>query len=386
MILKNFRLLNGKGEPAKEGIMIRVKDGVIADIAEEISAEDEILDLSGMTVLPGLIDLHVHLGGAVELTDPPMQGSEEMYSRKCEMLLDKGVTSVRSGGDFEKALLKFRRDRGNSIPRIFACGKSFQAAMGHPVYTVWGGAREVAEETAYFVTDRKKIKNEVRRQKAAGADHIKAFLCDFNVMTGEEVPALSGEDIRAIAAAAHECGMKLMVHCESPADVLTALEAGADTIEHMVSSGAPEAAPPEKVKEEFLRTEACFIPTLAIRHCISKLTDVCDPREEILRDTVKDYFESGVDIALGTDSGVAGVPIGEAAHIELELLCKAGIPPVKALQMAGEKAASVLGREDLGVIEIGALADLIVIAGRPDECISDIRKISMVMLGGKIVR
>lgn len=388
MVLTNFRLLNGKGDPVKEGLMMQIKNGVITELSNILPAvdEDETVDLHGMTLMPGLIDLHVHLGGAIDMSDPEMSGDWEIYDKKCKNLLDRGVTAVRSGGDFEDSILEYRRVRGNSIPHIFTCGRSFQAKYGHPVYTVWGGSESVAANAAYSVGDRAEISTEVHRQKLAGADHIKAFLCDFDVMTGRQVQKLCSEDIRAIAAAAHECSMKLMVHCETPQDAITALSCGADTVEHLISSGAAEEEPPEEVKELLLSTGAYFVPTLAIRRCISELTGVTDPKEQILFSVIRHYFDSGVNMALGTDSGIAGVPIGEATHLELELICQAGIPPIQALRMAGEKAAAVIGRDDLGVIEIGAAADLIVVDGRPDECISDIRKIAMVMLNGRFVK
>lgn len=390
MLLTNFHLLDGTGTPPRSGLVLLIREGNIAAIDTELTVPgEEVLDLGGRTLMPGLIDLHVHLGGGYGPDEPQMRGEPAIYEEKCSRLLDWGVTAVRTGGDYETAALAFRDSlrRGEPrAPRLFVCGRGIQAPGGHPVGTVWSGDEEVARQVPFLMSDPDQAEPEVARQAALGADHIKAFLCGLDELRQPPVARLDVRALTAVAEAAHRRGLKLMVHCDTPEDGVLALQAGADTVEHLVNFNCPAAPVPKRLEELLLQTGSWYIPTLAIRDMLGPQVPGSGASTAYLTRVVTQLYRAGVNLAVGTDSGVNGVPVGEATHRELALLAELGIPNLQVLRMATQLGARALGRSDFGTVEIGKAADLIALDGDPAAHITDTGEVALVLRRGRVLR
>ena len=214
-------------------------------------------------------------------------------------------------------------------------------------------------------------------------DCIKAIYSSINPMDiAKKVPRLSLEVLHSLADEAHNHHLKLMVHTGTPTETLDAVKAGADSIEHGILPGADSVEFNDDLVKLMLDKGTYFVPTLAIAWAYK---DAYPDLFSGLKQACKKLHTAGVKIAAGTDSGTPGVVIGKSLHKELELMVEAGINPMEAIIAGTKNAADNLGKaSELGTIEKGKLADMVVVAGNPLDKIETTRDIKMVIKDGLI--
>ena len=385
----NARLIDGTGNPALENAAILIDGDTVADVGRglDIPAGSRIIDVGGNTVMPGLFDAHVHIGGSDSREGDQLVGLDksEAFAEARRLLLAAGVTGIRSAGDFEASILELRAmEAAGEIrsPRVYTCGKCIQPVGGHPAYTVWVSDPDILENAISSPETADAARAEVRRQSALGADHIKLFLADDNyIEPGKKAPRLKPEVLFAAAEEAHLHGLKVMVHCQEPGFALEALEAGADSIEHLFCSGHELDPLPDGLAGTFKKNDAFLVPTL-----VSTMS--LDPSKEAraaVFTAVKELFEAGVRLAVGTDYGTPLIPVDKAVHVEMELLAEAGIPPLSVIEAATRNGAELAGDSRLGLLEPGRLADMVVVRGNPLEDMSCMESVCIVVKNGEIL-
>jgi imidazolonepropionase-like amidohydrolase len=358
------------------------------------------IDLSDKTVLPGLIDSHVHLssdrGGEQALLaefrdDRPLHAFEtQMNGMKT---LRAGFTTVRNLGDEGETLaLREAVKRGwVQGPRIVDAGKSISTTGGH-----MDGRGSLNDDLVAHLPSPENLcdsvescRRVVRRQIDRGADVIK-FATTGGVNSGTGLATRMFEDeAKALVQTAHAYGRKVAVHAHGADGIKLALRAGADSIEHGTVMD-------DEILRLFKQTGAYYVPTLStVNGYIERLAK--DPnaytgavkeqiewRIGITGQSLKKAYPAGVKIAYGTDAGVS--KHGRNAD-EFELLVKFGMPPVEAIKAATVNAADLLGlSNEIGTIEPGKSADIIAVAGDPLTDVRVLKSVAFVMARGDVVK
>ena len=398
LALVNARLIDGTGSEPVENAAIVIEGERIREVGSGAGHPQaaEVIDVNGMTVMPGLIDCHLHLGGFV--TDrPDWQFSFfdllpffvdyfRNFALRRKLAIENGVTTIRSAGDNYPHIIKLRDkiQSGRLVgPRIVAPGPIFTAPEGHPAGTIYKRNRYIVEHATRQVGDPETARVEVRKLAEGGVDCIKAVYDDIDLMDStHELPRLSFDVLKAIVDEAHRHNLRAMVHTGRVEEVRDAVDVGVDSIEHGILPGVL-AEYDDEVIRMMLDRGTYYVPTLCAPWAFMK------QYPEALSNSqraVKQLHDEGVKIALGTDSGLPGVKIGAAVHRELELLVEAGLTPMEAIMAGTRNAAENLGKgSDLGTVEEGKLADLTVVVGNPLERIGDTRGIQMVIKSGRIL-
>ena len=397
------RVIDVPGKSVRGPSTIIVDQGRIVAVTDaQIKLEPgaTIIDLSDKTVLPGLIDSHVHLasdrGGEAGLIafmreEPQMNALEaQMNGMKT---LRAGFTTVRNLGD-DGATLALREavKRGwVQGPRIVDAASSISTTGGH--MDGRGGLNDALvehlpspENLCDSVETCRKV---VRRQIDRGADVIK-FATTGGVNSGTGLATRMFEDeARALVQTAHAYGRKVAVHAHGADGIKLALRAGADSIEHGTVMD-------DEIVRTMVRQGTYYVPTLStVNGYLERLAanpnayapDVkkqIDWRIGITGRSLQRAVPAGVKIAFGTDAGVS--KHGRNAD-EFELMVKWGMTPVAAIQAATVNAADLLGlASEIGTIEPGKSADIIAVAGDPLRDVTVLKKVDFVMARGEVVK
>ena len=397
------RLIDVPGKPVRGASTIVVDQGRIVSVTDghgQPPAGVSVIDLRDKTVLPGLIDSHVHLasdragqeGAAAALGD-----SDELNAFETQWngmkTLRAGFTTVRNLGDGGGNTLALRDAiaRGWAQgPRIVDAAESISSTGGHMDFRN-GLSDEMAERLPApdnLCDGPEECRKVVRNQIGRGADVIKfATTGGVNSGTGLATRMLE-EEARALVETAHAYGKKVAVHAHGADGIKLALKAGADSIEHGTV-----------MDEEIVRTMRAkgtyYVPTLStVNGYLERIAanpnayrpevrKQIDWRIGITGQSLRKAYPAGVKIAFGTDAGVS--KHGRNAD-EFELLVKYGMPPVEALKAATVNAADLLGlASEAGTIEAGKSADIIAVAGDPLSDITVLKKVEFVMARGEVV-
>jgi len=402
LALTNARLIDGTKRDPIENTAVLIDGNRIASVGPiNIYPENtRTVDLRGHTVLPGLIDCHLHLGGLT--VDQPGKAIGKVslkdmasffidysrgYAYRRRLAIESGLTTIRSAGDHYPHIIRLRDKIASgklSGPRIFAPGPTITAPGGHPAGTIYKGNRYIVENAVRQIADVNTAREEVGKLAEGGVDCIKAIYSELNPMdTARKVPRLSLDVLEALADEAHRHNLRLMVHTGTPEESMDAVKAGADSIEHGILPGADSFDFNDDLIKIMLDKGTYFVPTLAIAWANK------DTYPEVftgLKRTFKKLHDAGVNIAAGTDSGTPGVVIGKGLHKELELMVEAGISPMEAIMAGTKNAADNLAKAgELGTIECGKLADVIAVSGDPLKNIRDTREIKLVIKDGEIL-
>lgn len=379
--------------------VILIEDGRIKQIAKGSAnpfQADTVVDLSTKTVVPGLIDLHVHLTGDPggdfrdEAVDPDEWGVV-MGVKNAALTVKAGFTTVREAGSAQNTAFVLRRGTAEGKiagPRIVAAGPALSIVGGHG--DVSGFRKDVlaALDGGYTCTGPLECAEKVRKASRLGADVIK-ITATGGVLSqqGRGLEAhFTAEEMTSIANTAHSLGLKVMAHAHGARGIEAASAAGIDTIDH--GTFADEAA--LKVMKA---KGTALVPTLmaleGVRERLGK--GIYTPTVEVkARQAVEAAGRQvtrakqiGVTVAFGTDAGVFehGKNAGEFA-----LMVRAGMTNKEALASATTVAAEELGMEnELGEIEVGYSADMIAVAGNPLDDIRTLEKVEWVMVRGRII-
>ena len=402
LILCNGRLIDGTGRDPIDKVSVVIEGNRFKSVEPSTIYPDKrnTINLKGLTVMPGLIDCHLHLGGLT--VDQPGGAIGKVsfrdmtsffldyarnYAHRRKLAIENGVTTIRSGGDHYPHIIRLRdKIAGGKLsgPRIFAPGPTITAPGGHPSGTIYKGNRYIIENATRQIADVNMAREEVRRLAEGRVDCIKAIYSDINPMDiAHKVPRLSLDVLGVLADEAHNHNLRLMVHTGTPAETLDAVKAGADSIEHGILPGADSTEFNDDLIKLMLDKGTYFVPTLAIAWAYK---DAYPDVFSGLKQTCKKLHTAGVKIAAGTDSGTPGVVIGKGLHKELELMVEAGFSPMEAIMAGTSRAADNLGKaSELGAFEPGKLADIIAVSGDPLKDIKDTKEIRLVIKEGKVL-
>ena len=390
LILANAQVVHGDPTVAPRLTDILLRDGRIAAVGERrtFDATDaEVLDLTGRALLPGLIDLHVHLC----LTGAPR--SDELYRTEAperliarmvglaQRHLHAGVTTIRDLGGPEPGIFVVRDAIADGLvegPRVLAAGLVVTTTDGHGS---WIGA--IADDLAG-------IQVAVNGRIDSGADAIKITSTGgVHTRTSDLMTVqYSEEELRAGVHAAHARGRTVATHASNPRGMQNAIRAGVDTIEHGVFLD-------DETADLMARRGTTFVPTLVATQLFEPRADhpeIPDYVREKAAVTVpahRDNFpravHAGVTIAAGTDAGSTFVDHGLVA-LELEALTRFGLSPLEAIAAGTRNAARVIGLDDeIGTVDVGKAADLLVVDGDPTERIANLRNVGLVVRSGRVV-
>jgi len=397
--------------------LVVIDGGTIAAVAPRPSVDFtmpdsvRVVDITGRTVLPGLIDLHTHLSSDGCFTG---KMSEPRLRRQLRANLFSGVTTVLDLGSTPW----LRAERAKSIsegwdsPEILLAGPMITAPGGHPVAAEGRFAGMVKR-----VSGPEAARLAVAELAGNGIDVVKAVLEGGGFGGMRTAPTLGEAELRAIAEEAHARGLKLFVHVSTPREARIALDAGADVLAHVPIS---EPLPPELVRrlategkaaittltayEGFFRLidDPGYVDTPEVAdHVDPEVIEACRGADvvsfadsnpftvyarnqiDVARDNVSALRAAGAPIVLGTDAGNLYVFHGPAVHRELALLVESGLSPSEAIDAATVKAADALGRHDIGSVRPGRRADLLIVAGNPAQRIADLADIEIVVRAGR---
>jgi imidazolonepropionase-like amidohydrolase len=393
-VLTNATVIDCVNPRPVPGASVTVENGRIVEVLDASRSPDtrqaEVIDLGGAYLLPGLWDVHIHPDYLASTGASVAEQTAIFGYRMMEALTESGVIGLRCAGSAHFMDVAWKRafDAGQYVgPRLFASGHFLTTTGGH--FLTSGHARECDGPYGFVRAIREQIKN--------GVDHIK-----LNLTGGIMGPAwdrhwqsfLLDDELEAAFAICRKRGFPVMAHAASPEAVQAAARLGAHSVEHGYIMDADSV--------ESLRANGTwYVPTLAISHLTpdqasdpwekrwvaerNLASDLCH-RADLAAGTHRACFQqalaAGVKMALGSDIR----PLKDAALLELGLWVKAGATPWQALQAATRHSAELCGvGEDLGTIEPGKLADLIVVAADPLDDITNLRRLLLVLKAGSIV-
>jgi imidazolonepropionase-like amidohydrolase/ABC-type multidrug transport system permease subunit len=428
ILFNNVNVFVGNGETIQDGAVL-IKGGKIVQVfrkppADTKSLNADIFEAAGKTLMPGLVDMHVHIGapGGV-YQDPRKYANPEAQARRLAAYLYSGVTAVRSTGDLLDGALELRRNIAAGKyegAEFFTCGPLFTAEGGHPEELIKyfpEFMRKMAKEQ--FLRQPKtaaEAREQVDALKTAGVDCIKAVLEAGHPGWGD-FKRLDADIYRAVIMEARKQGLSAATHTGSDADVALAIEVGTNSIEH---ASAVDLIP----AESFAAMKAgniAYDPTLSVfegvaemqqghtqllnrpllqqaapadllsdsRSAFGKAQPPADlaPLQALLNRLNQNLFgayQSGVTLITGSDAGNMLVIHGPTVQHELELWVKAKIPPSVALEAATYNAAKVLHADSrFGLIREGMDATFLVLDGNPLEDISATEHINAIYLRGE---
>jgi imidazolonepropionase-like amidohydrolase len=398
MRLWNARLLDGLGGPPVEGASVTIEDGRIVAIGTSVGDPPAaVLDLAGRTLMPGLIDAHAHVtadttrspgfGPPPELhgDDPrPTEIGYFVLAKTAAALLRSGVTTVRDVGSYGLEAIVLRRAIELGIldgPRILSCARIVSATS--PGGKVFGSMYHEADGP----WDMRKA---VRQQIRDGADYIKIMATGARSVDREdpEPAQMTREEIAAVVDEAHRIGFRVAAHAEGLAGARIAVEEGVDTIEHGLSlHRAPELLGVMAARGIVLVPTLSTFADLAERFAdmfTPRLVEQAKRQAEEARLTLVAARAAGVTLAMGYDSG----PPGTNAT-ELLRMAESGLGAAEAIRAATWGSAQALGiGADVGTLETGRSADLVVVDGDPLEdpgLLLDVERIWLVLQAGRDV-
>ena len=383
------RVFDGVSEQAVENGAVVVEDGRIASVGEARALPPgvEVVDLGNVTLLPGLIDAHVHLvwSASAEPHEVVERESRALTTLRCAanaaLHLGAGVTSVRDVGATDGLSIDIARAVELGVisgPRVVAAGRAIAMTGGHG----WFIGREADGVEA--------VRHAVRSELKAGAECIKLMASGGVYGHAEEPgsPQLTVEELRAGVAEAHKAGRKVAAHAYSAEAINNALSAGVDSIEH---GSFLDRATAERMREQ----GTYLVPTLSVYQAMSDRGPELGSPDYIQRKTAevlmasREAFrlalETGVPLAAGTDCGAPGHPHGTLPE-ELRVMVDAGATPLEALRYGPSAAAVVLGlAEEVGTLEPGKKADLLAVGGDPLRDVGALRDVRLVLRDGSEV-
>ncbi len=385
----NVTLFDGRTLKTKAGVL--TSNGTISWTGAHARAPREAraahqVEGAGRTLTPGLIDCHVHLcfDGTPDFAGEGRELSDTVAAlkaaRNAVRNLEAGVTTVRDLGGWKSSVCEVAAAIERGLipgPRVVAAGRALTITGGHGHNL--GIAREVDGPDAVRKAVREEIRSGARAIKiiATGGVLTPGITVDFTAFTPEELEAAVEE--------AHKWGRGIAAHAIGANGITQAILAGVDSIEHG-SQITTEAA-------RLMKDAGTFhVPTIsAIRGIVEHPDEVPDyafekasALAEEQRDAFRRAVRAGVRQACGTDAGTPFNPHGNAPH-EIVRMVGWGLTPLKAMQSATSNAAQLLRLEEVGTVEAGKAADLVLYAADPLEEIEAVLKPVMVMKAGEVV-
>jgi imidazolonepropionase-like amidohydrolase/ABC-type multidrug transport system permease subunit len=429
-MIRGARIFVGDGKVIESGAIL-IRSGKIAEVYESEGPDPKavnatLIEAAGKTVLAGLIDVHVHLvapGGFYP--DMSKYDPEPHMLRSLAAYLYSGVTAVRSVGDPFDLVLKVRStvNSGEKLgAELFTCGPLFTAQGGHGTEYFKDMRPNIREQAEAQFTRIPASADEARRQvEELTHSHVDCIKAILEAGGGSRVfNRLDRVIFQAIAQEARTQGLPLAVHTGDVRDVIDAVSADADSIEH----GSFREAIPDNLFQQMVSKKTFYDPTLSVgeafrdfavgktdllkRSLVQQVgpTDLIEGTEkaiaskdiEPIRQRIAHFplsldmgtqnllraYKNGVTLVTGSDAGNYLILHGPTVQHELELWVRSGIPPAVALEAATYNSARLLRAENrIGSIRAGNDADLLLVDGNPLEDISAVERISIVFFKGE---
>lgn len=392
LVLKCGNLIDGVMDDPLGPATLVIEDNRIKSIEEsesKIEGDHALIDLSDCTVLPGLMDCHVHLISdgnpsreTVPQTGPSLAQSQLLRAiHNMKKSLEGGVTTVRDLGAPNEVIL-FLRDMkrsGNLVgPRIIASGANITTTGGH------GWAHGIEADTA------SEVRKAARAQLKLGVDVLKIMSSGgvFTALSRSSNCQYSVEELREAVVEAEKMGKRVATHSHSKEAIKSSILAGIHSIEHGIFLD-------DECIELMLERGTYLVPTLAPHTYIwgnpeiNRIPKVFLDKAMLIREPnfrgARKAIEAGVKIAAGTDSGIPFMEHGRVVS-EVETLRHLGMKPMEAIKAATRYASGLLQVDHVvGTLEPGKLADLIAVRGNPISDLTTLRHPVLVIQDGKVV-
>lgn len=406
-LFKNGNIIDGTGREPFTGSVL-VEEDTIAGVGEQADRlaatrpDAQVIDISGKTIMPGLIDAHVH-----STFDDAAGHDELFYHRRPGMA---AITTVRN----VRKILTAGVTGFFDVDSIFDLGIDIKEAVKHGVVegpriaagsyalmtSVGGAAGRLMPDRgtmayARLVSGKDEIVAEVRRQIKQGADWIKVHVTGSlgHRRSEGELITFTKEELRLITDIAHDMGVQVAGHCRSAKSVVASCEAGFDQIIH--ATFMDDAA-----IEALVKTGAHVVPALTFQanlmefgdaiHASPAMQDIFRNEIEVSAKAFRKAYDAGVPFLTGSESGFSVTPYGDWHYREMEVFVKyMGLTPLQAIQCATKNGALCLRMKDkVGTIQEGRLADLLVVNGDPIKDVTVLGKrenLEAVLLGGRFI-
>lgn len=421
LVIRGATLIDGTGrEPQDDSVVVAREDRIeaVTDLDGSYPADARVIEASGKYLLPGLIDAHAHIAhpNGVGLSDEQKRIATENNPKA---FLYNGVTTVINLSSDPEWILEHRRlaREGKIVsPRIFTGGHHFTAPGG------WGARHGGA------VSSRKEIENRLNEFAARDFDLVKVIYED-GLGPSEVFPRLDRELMAVVAEKCKEHGIPLMIHAMDREEYRDAVEVDPRAIVHILEDRLPtgDSLPeeiaskgifvtptlvlfesffdfqdhPERWEDpalrasvpdfvlESVRDETNLQKAIAGMNNILKMDALEWAREKlpIMKENTKMFFDAGIPLTVGTDSGGAVIHAFQGYNTprEIELLVDSGLTPMEAIVAGTRNGAMMMGAErDLGTVEAGKLADMILLNRNPLEDVAYLRDIELVIQGGRV--
>ncbi len=398
LLLNVGTLIDGTGAPPKRDVSVWVEGDRIAQIGPRgafAAADWQVIDAPQSTLLPGLFDLHSHMTLLLEPIDEP---SDQSLRRAdlvattvfkaalgAKIWLQTGVTTIRhagAGSNFAVAMKEAIAAGWTPGPRVFASGSLIAQT---------GGVRPGNESWAVEVTGADEARRVARLQLKAGVDVLKIYGASSIGGGGGRLiglpgwPQLTVEEMRAIVEEAHKPGRLAAAHTGSAESVKNAVKAGVDWVDHADMMD-------DEAIDMLLASNTPVVPTMAIawslanfgeqmgfgKHIATMAAEVA----KIAKERLRKAYKAGVRIAVGTDADNPRATVAK----ECELLTEIGMSPMEVIVAATRTPAEMLGVSDaLGTVDVGKMADLVIVGGDPLADIRNLSQVEHVIQGGKLL-
>lgn len=385
--------------------IVTITDGRITDVRSGAPGSvvfpqgAKVVALDDKTILPGLIDMHVHLDGPADIGGyRGLEFTDSFFGMtavgNARAMLDAGFTTVRNVGSANRndVGLKQAIENGYAVgPRIVPAGYALGATGGHCDSTYLPPSLEKAKKEEGVGDGEEELRYQVRRQRKFGAEVIKVCATGgvFSRNTEPGQQQLSETELRAIADEAHQWGLRVAAHAHGAEGIKAAIRAGIDTIEHvsLVDDEGIKLATARKLPTYFTMdifnteyTQSEGKKNGVLEDNLRKDREIA----QIQRDNFRKAHKAGVRMVFGTDAGV--MPHGTAAG-QFRYMVEYGMTPMEAIQAATRTAAEALGRTaDVGAIARGRFGDIVAVDGDPTRDVRVLEKVAVVIKGGEVVK
>ena len=390
------RMLDVRSGKVIDNPQVVVREGRIVSVGrtgDAVPAGAERIDLKDMTLLPGLIDMHVHID-----SDPTYSGytylqfSDRFWSAvsvtHAHDTLMAGFTTIRNLGsdDWNDVGLQQAIDAGKVVgPRIVPAGYAFGATGGHCDSTYFPPSMN--DRNAYNADNAEEARKSVREVRKYGAQVIKICATGgvFSRNTEPGQQQMTYDEMKATVDEAKMWGIRVAAHAHGAAGIREAIRAGVNTIEHA-----------SLIDDEGIRLAKQYGAWLSMDIYNTDYTQSEGRKNGVLEDNLRKDREigdlqrenfrrahqAGVKMVYGTDAGI--FPHGDNAR-QFAVMVRYGMTPTQAIQSATINAAEALGRSDIGAIETGRYADIVAVSGNPMQDVTLLEKVVFVMKGGEVM-